>query len=444
MISFCITCKGRTQHLRETLPKNLADNPGSNCKFILLDYGSPDDLISYCLTHHFEAVESGKLVIYRLPDAPQFKMAHAKNVAHRCGIREGGDILVNLDADNFTGPGFADYLEEKFKEPGIFMWTRVRPLDGSDKLPKGSSGRIACSTHAFLNAGGYDEKYDTWSPDDKDFNARLRRLGYIAREIEREFIDVVLHNDKMRFRDYPHLKNSIYSSEFQLEPGNTIANFGVFGCGTVYRNFDPTPITLWSMPTRIFGIGMHKTATTSLHHALKILGYDSAHWKSAHWAKRIWREMNRLGRSQTLEQSYALCDLPITLLYEQLDRAYPRSKFILTTRNESGWLETVKKHWDPEFNPFRGQWDTDPFTHRIHKILYGRTDFDADTMLRRYRRHNAAVLDYFKDRPQDLLVMDMDFGWPKRNDQRAGWPELCNFFGKRIPGVPYPRAFALY
>lgn len=29
MIAFCITCKGRTQHLRETLPKNLADNPRS-------------------------------------------------------------------------------------------------------------------------------------------------------------------------------------------------------------------------------------------------------------------------------------------------------------------------------------------------------------------------------------------------------------------------------
>jgi len=446
MIVFCITCRGRNQHVRLTLPKNLVDNASfRDCKFVLLDYGSPDDLVSYVLTHHMNSIQAGRLVLYRFPDQKGFKMAHAKNMAHRCGILEGGDVLVNLDADNFTGPGFAEYLAECFREPNIFMWTRVRPLDGSDKLPKGSSGRIAVSAHAFLNVGGYDEKYETWAPDDKDFNARLRRIGYQAREIDRDYIDVVLHNDKMRFRDYPHLRKSIYSSEFELDEGTTIANFGNFGCGAVYRNFERNPIELKPLPTRIFGIGMHKTATTSLHHALEILGYDSAHWKSAHWAKAIWREMNTLGRSPTLEKSYALCDLPITLLYQKLDRAYPGSKFILTKRSEDGWIETVRKHWDPAFNPFRGQWDGDPFTNRIHTILYGSPEFNADKMLARYRSHNAAVLDYFKGRRDDLLVMDMDFGWPNQNDAGAGWWELCSFLGDRIPlGVPYPRAFASY
>ena len=54
-------------------------------------------------------------------------------------------------------------------------------------------------------------------------------------------------------------------------------------------------------------------------------------------------------------------------------------------------------------------------------------------MRSRYRRHNAEVLAYFKDRPEDLLVMDMDAG--------AGWKELCGFFRKTIPSVPYPLAF---
>jgi len=448
MIVFCVTCRGRNQHIRLTLPKNIVDNADfRDCKFVLLDYGSPDDLISYVLTHHMRSILAGRLVLYRFPDQKGFKMAHAKNMAHRLGILEGGDILVNLDADNYTGPGFAKYVAEKFAaDPNVFLWAN-RNQPSEIRYPKGCNGRIAVSKHAFVNAGGYNEgKYETWGPDDKDFNFRLRRLGYTPAEIPRQFLEVVLHNDKMRFRDYPHAKNGGSNCDDEIVEGNeTIANFGNFGCGTVYRNFDPSPIELRPVPTRVFGIGMHKTATTSLHHALKILGYDSAHWKSAHWAKAIWREMNTLGRSLTLEKSYALCDLPITLLYQKLDRAYPGSKFILTKRSEDGWIETVRKHWDPAFNPFRGQWDGDPFTNRIHTILYGSPEFNADKMLARYRSHNAAVLDYFKGRRDDLLVMDMDFGWPNQNDAGAGWWELCSFLGDRIPlGVPYPRAFASY
>jgi hypothetical protein len=228
--------------------------------------------------------------------------------------------------------------------------------------------------------------------------------------------------------------SEIYESE------NTVVNFGHLGEGIVFRNFDfSRPITMGPIPTRIFGIGMHKTATTSLNKALRMLGIESAHWKSAHWAKAIWEEMGAsvLDRfrpgSLTVDRSYAISDLPMPLLYEKLDKAYPGSKFILTIRDETEWLESVRRHWSREHNPFRGAWDTDPFTHRVHKLLYGRKDFDAETFLNRYRRHNAEVLDYFQDRPNDLLIMDMTQG--------DGWPELCAFLGKPIPAAPYPHAF---
>lgn len=445
MIAFCTTCKGRSQHLKQTLPRNLADNADfAACKFIVLDYSSTDDAASHVFWEYRPEIESGRLVLFHTPGQETFQMAHAKNMAHRLGMLEGADILVNLDADNFTGPGFARWVAERFEaNPDIFLWAnrnQPEPL----RFAKGCNGRIVVSSRAFLNAGGYDEKYATWGPDDKDFNFRLRRMGYAPAEIRRQFLDVILHTDKMRFREYPEARCQNYDEADAALRENTIANWGIFGCGTVYRNFDPVPIDLAPLPTRIFGIGMHKTATTSLHHALEMLGYDSAHWKSAHWAKAIWQEMNRLGRSATLERSYALCDLPITLLYRQLDRAYPRSKFILTVREESRWIETVKAHWNPEINPFRKAWNTDPFSHRIHQVLYGRQDFDAATMLARYRRHNREVMEYFKGRRSDLLVMDMDFGWPKREDRGAGWPELCGFLGQPVPKAPYPRSFAAY
>lgn len=436
-IVFCTTCKGRAAHIEKTLPKNLADNRDyPNAKFVIVDYTSPDHLKTYLQDNHRAALEDGRLAVYSYMHDGAFRMAHAKNLAHRLGIIEGGEVLVNLDADNFTGPGFASGIAEVFEgRSDLFLWARMIQM-GADRLPRGVNGRIVVSARAYLAAGGYDEQFNTWSPDDKDFNLRLQRLGYQPMEIDRKYLDAVIHNDKMRFKEYPHARVHVAGEDqFEIVQDSevTIANFGQFGVGRVFKNFDfERPLELDPLPTRIFGIGMHKTATTSLHAALKILGYDSEHWKSAHWAKAIWEEMTASGRSLTLEQSYALSDLPITLLYEQLDKAYPGSKFILTVRDAARWLESVRNHWSFEHNKFRGAWSTDPFTHRVHKLLYGQKTFDAEIFSARYRKHNSDVLWYFRHRPKDFLVMDMDAG--------AGWPQLCRFLGRPIPhGVKYPR-----
>jgi glycosyltransferase involved in cell wall biosynthesis len=445
-VAFCTTCKGRVQHIEQTLPKNISDNANyPNLKYIILDYGSPDRLLTYLKENYRDSLERGRLVVYSFREQGPFRMAHAKNMAHRLGMLEGADILVNLDADNFASPNFAQYLDETFRsfegaKDEVFLWARMIK-EGADRLPRGISGRIAVSANAFLKSGGYDECYDTWAPDDKDFNARLRRMGCRGIEIDNHYLGGVLHNDKMRFKEYPHVrKQKDGYDEFALVEGrnSTIANYGQIGCGTVFKNFSDVPIVLRPLPTRIFGIGMHKTGTTSLNTALKVLGFESAHWKSAHWVKAIWQEINSTGQSRTLEQSYALSDLPIPLLFRQLDKAYPGSKFILTTRNEVKWLESVRKHWNPDFNKFRQSWDSDPFTHRIHEKLYGQTWFDPEVFVKRFRRHNADVIEHFKNRPSDLLVFDLD------RDCGCAWALLCEFLGVRnkVPVITYPKLYA--
>lgn len=427
-VSFCTTCKGRAQHIEETLPANLRDNP--RARMVLVNYNSPDHLDAFIKKNHMSDVESGRLSVYRFTEPGPFRMAHAKNLAHRLALMEGAEALVNMDADNFAGPDFDQYAAEQLAGGETFLWAHMK----KGEMRRGISGRIAVTRHAFVAAGGYDEVFSTWSPDDKDFNVRLRRLGFQASEIDPRYLNAVNHNDRMRFKEYPHLRDAEVVEHFLL-PGREfvrIANAGCFGLGVVFKNFGRDPVEMLPLPTRIFGIGLHRTATTSLHHALVKLGYDSAHWKSAHWAKAIWEEMKLYGSSPILERHYALCDLPIPLLFRELDAAYPGSKFILTMRDENEWLESVRRHWSHK-NPFREQWDTDPFTHRIHRELYGRTTFNEQVMRERYRRHNSEVLEHFKDRPRDLLVMNMSTG--------AGWYELCGFLRKPIPNEPYPLEF---
>jgi hypothetical protein len=174
---------------------------------------------------------------------------------------------------------------------------------------------------------------------------------------------------------------------------------------------------------------MQKTATTTLHHAFEILGFDSFHWGTGE-APLIWQEMNAFGRSNTLERWYALSDNPIPLLYRELDKAYPGSKFILTVRDEWDWLMSVERLWSYKHNPTRKLWDVYPFSNHIHTVLYGQRDFDTKVFLERYRRHNAEVKEYFKDRPNDLLVLDIPAS--------HSWKLLCSFLGEPIPSVGFP------
>lgn len=429
-IALVTTCKGRTSHLSNTLPRNLADNADyPNCVFVILDYSDPGELREYLTNHHDSDMAGGRIVVYRYDAPGPFKMAFAKNLVHRCGIMEGADILINLDADNYTGPGFVQYVADQFaNQSDIFMWANIIP--GQGKAFRGCGGRIIITPNIFINSGGYDEIYENWGPDDKQFNGRLVRMGYTSVEIDKRYLRAVPHKDGVRFKEYPHARVDSTEDELTVDTSCTVVNRGHIGCGVVHHNYSPDPIYLDPIPTRIFGIGFHKTATNSLHKALTILGYDSAHWKSARWAKAIWKEMRQFGRSATLERHYALSDFPIALLYRQLDRAYPGSRFILTTRDEQSWLNSVRNHWTVEGNEFRASWDEDCFTNELHREIYGRTDFDADTFLARYRRHNDEIRQYFRSRSNTLLEMNMSDG--------SGWEQLCGFLDQPVPKLSYP------
>ena len=453
-VVFCTTCKGRVQHLEKTLPRNIADNADyADCKFVVLDYCDPGPLRAYLWKHHQADMRSGRLVVYsyfgdQSADSPDilsnrvvpvdvsFHMAHAKNLAARCALLEGADILVTMDADNFARPGFARYIADNI-EVGTcicpdFPLIHSMP-HGPDRPARGYAGRLALRAQDFIKAGGYDEIYDTWRGEDMDLLFRLKRMGYRHKHFDIRFLDAVRHDAAVRFKEYPHAQEYEYNEYIEVIAARTerVVNNGRIGAGLVHRNFSPNAMMLPAIPARVFGIGLHRTATTSLHRAFEALGFDSFHFNTGNDARQIWEHMNATGSSPLLERWYALSDLPIPLLYEKLDRAYPGSKFVLTVRDEQSWLRSVERLWSYQDNPMRWTWDVYPFSNNIHRALYGCVDFDAAVFLARYRRHNAEVRAYFKDRPDDLLVMDMDAG--------AGWCELCPFLKVPVPEVPYPR-----
>ncbi|MDB4409746.1 hypothetical protein N9235_02950 [Gammaproteobacteria bacterium] len=174
--------------------------------------------------------------------------------------------------------------------------------------------------------------------------------------------------------------------------------------------------------TKIFGIGLSKTGTTSLAHALDILGYKTRDYLGV--TKYIAGDLSSINVEE-IDANDAFTDTPIPSFYQQLDARYPGSKFILTTRNMNDWLKSCKKQFTKRMVAKENE-----ATSQLHTDLYGCFEFDPDKYANGYNRHVNGALDYFKDRPQDLLITDICGG--------NNWEQLCAFLGKPVPDIPFP------
>jgi hypothetical protein len=169
IVSFCITCKGRLNHLMQTLPENIRQNNNfSGVEFVLLNYSSPDNLDTWVKSNMSFAIHSGILMYYKTMGYDYYMPSHAKNVAHRLAR---GKIACNLDADNFTGPDFSEFLANLFSNnTNVFF----QPTTGEE----GTAGRIAMLKKDFERLGGYDERMQLgWGQDDRDLAKRATAVG---------------------------------------------------------------------------------------------------------------------------------------------------------------------------------------------------------------------------------------------------------------------------
>lgn len=169
-ISFCTTCMGRLFHLKQTLPINLFNTEGCSREFVILDYNSRDGLQDWMKTLT-PWIKSGVVKYYQTKIPQNFCAAHAKNIAHK---QATGDIVCNLDADNFILPGFCEYLNELFSRPKVLFYSGSRDSVGQ----QGCCGKIAVLKEHFLNVNGYDEDQKLgWGWDDVSFRYRTKMFN---------------------------------------------------------------------------------------------------------------------------------------------------------------------------------------------------------------------------------------------------------------------------
>ena len=197
--------------------------------------------------------------------------------------------------------------------------------------------------------------------------------------------------------------------------------------------------------TKVFCIGQNKTGTTSVEHVLKQLGYKMGNQAKAEllihdWAKRDFKKIVNFCRSADAFQ-----DIPFSndFTYEILDYAFPDSKFILTIRkSKDEWFESMKRFHtkligkerlptveDLKAHPYRYKgwmWENVQLKYGIDE----RSLYDYNIYTDQYERHNQAVIEYFKYRPGDLLVLNLSDDDAMKN--------LHEFLGFKYDGSAMP------
>ncbi|MGP1275625.1 MAG: sulfotransferase family protein [Caulobacterales bacterium] len=188
---------------------------------------------------------------------------------------------------------------------------------------------------------------------------------------------------------------------------------------------------------KVFGLGLSRTGTRSLTSALQMLGWDCSHYPID---EDTYTELANGQYDLTLLKHHdGLTDITCAPYYQQFDKQYPGSKFVLTVRDKDPWLNSCRNHW---FNrPAFGE--TDDPDEEVHFLMrqllraavYGCYTYVPGRFSWVYDRHVAEVKAYFKDRPEDLLVIDVCAG--------EGFEKLAPFLGVPVPAEPFPHKGSL-
>jgi hypothetical protein len=105
--------------------------------------------------------------------------------------------------------------------------------------------------------------------------------------------------------------------------------------------------------------------------------------------------------------------------YQYMDEAFPGSKFILSVRDDAEqWYRSITS-----FHAMKFGGGEIPTAKDLHSVTYVRKGFMAnvirlhgtcdedpynkDKMIAHYEHHNKTVIQYFRERPDDLLVLNL-------------------------------------
>ena len=186
---------------------------------------------------------------------------------------------------------------------------------------------------------------------------------------------------------------------------------------------------------KVFGVGLSKTGTLSLHRVFEILGLRSCHLRHAGGPKH-----NQVVVPEDMADYDAGTDINIAGRFEWLDTIYPDPLFVYTVRELNAWLRSIHSELYATRAAnglsvgLRGVTQNDIGLGLAVSDTYGGPGpcrFDSAWWIGRYIAHEGRVRNHFYRHGTDrLLVLNVCAG--------EGWERLCPFLGLPVPDVPFP------
>ena len=180
-LCYITTCKGRLEHLKQTLPR-VVDQPGVSC--VVVDYACPDNTTDW-VTANFPQV-----TVVRVTGEAGFHLARARNLGAQAA---NTPWLAFFDADILWSPELAKTVIPQLR-PGHFY--RAQPVTLQ------TWGSVICHRQDFEAVGGYDEAFTGWGGEDDDLLARLSMLGRLPAGFPASLVREIPHDDDARVRFY--------------------------------------------------------------------------------------------------------------------------------------------------------------------------------------------------------------------------------------------------
>jgi hypothetical protein len=172
------TCKGRLEHLKQTLPALMAE---PELEVVVVDYDCPDRAGDWVRNTHPRAK------VVAVLNRPYFNRSEAKNLG---AAAASADWLFFADADVRVDSGFASSLEG-LQQPGVFLLPKPMPSE--------LWGALIVSRADFDAVGGYDEAMEGWGSEDVDIIERLMIARVREDAYPGEWLHAIPHGDALRF-----------------------------------------------------------------------------------------------------------------------------------------------------------------------------------------------------------------------------------------------------
>lgn len=174
--------------------------------------------------------------------------------------------------------------------------------------------------------------------------------------------------------------------------------------------------------SKVFGIGRNKTGTTSLKKAFLDHGYVVGSQANAEMLTKYYASKNYLPIISYCKYGQAFQDVPFSYpnLYKFLDLKFPSAKFILTIRDSAEqWYDSLVRFHSKKFGngqtPSSQELKNANYVYKgwmweCNRLLYKSPENDPykkDILIAHYNQHNQDVVNYFEDKPDKLLVINV-------------------------------------